>query len=149
MARKLETSVPSISCPELRRAGLFAEGRSKLLRWSSGASVMVRGGVDQLEFDGVPIALRYTPCRLGGRRPWMLCDVCSRSSGRLFLAEGLWQCRICAEIDYATAVARGERRPHMVIARIDQQVTWARRPWQARILLAKRARLVEKLKGMK
>lgn len=149
MPRKLETELVSISCPELRRAGLFVEGRSKLLRWSSGASVMVRGGVDTLEFDGAVIPLFYTPCRLGGQRPWMLCQVCDRRSGRLFLDQALWQCRHCADIRYASPLVMTERRAHLRIARIDERVTWARRPWQARVLLAKRAKLEAKLKAMK
>jgi hypothetical protein len=150
MTRKLETSLVSISCPELRRAGLFVEGKSKLLRWSSGTSVMVRGGMTCLEFDGVVIPLSYTPANLGGWRPWMLCAGCDTMRGRLFLDAGKWVCRICADIRYATEGAPMKRpRIHTQIARIDERVTWARRPWQARALLAKRARLEAKLKAMK
>jgi len=148
-SRKLETELVSISCPELRRAGLFVEGKSKLLRWSDGTCVLVRGGEYCLEFDGMQVPLSYTPANLGGRRPWMLCPECDTMRARLFLDEGAWQCRICAEVRYATPRIKPERRPHVQIARIDQQLTWARRPWQARVLLAKRARLEAKLKAMR
>jgi hypothetical protein len=111
---------------------------------------MVRGGVDLLEFDGVPVPLTYTPANLGGWRPWMLCAECDTMRGRLFLDAGKWVCRICADVRYASEnYSLRSQKPAMQIARIDQQVTWARRPWQARVLLAKRARLVEKLKAMK
>ena len=148
MPKTPEASLVSISCPELRRAGLFTKERSKLLRWSGGASVMVQGGEDWVEFDGAQIAVEYTPANLGGRRPWLVCKGCNTIRGRLFLNEGKWDCRLCADIRYTTE-NRSMRKPHLVIARIDERVTWARRPWQARILLAKRARLVEKLKAMK
>jgi len=148
-SRKLETELVSISCPELRRAGLFAEGKSKLLRWSNGTCVLVRGSTDRMQFDKTSVYLAYTPANLGGRRPWLICPQCHTQRARLFLDEGEWQCRICAEVRYETPRINPARRPRAMIARIDQQLTWARRPWQARILLAKRARQEAKLKAMK
>jgi hypothetical protein len=45
----------------------------------------------------------WRPCRLGGRRPWLLCPACSRRAAILYLGGTSWSsfsCRRCAKLKY-------------------------------------------------
>lgn len=52
------------------------------------------------------VPLQWTPCHLGGRRPWFRCDVwsngvyCGRRVAKLYLGETLFACRSCYGLAY-------------------------------------------------
>jgi len=48
----------------------------------------------------VPIV--WTPCHLGGRRPWFCCTVCRRRAAILYGAGDLFACRHCYDLSYAS-----------------------------------------------
>ncbi len=53
------------------------------------------------------VPIRWTPCRLGGERPWFVCDVsangiyCGRRVAKLYGAGRLFACRHCYRLGYA------------------------------------------------
>jgi hypothetical protein len=51
------------------------------------------------------VAITWTACHFGGRRPWFICPVCSRDRGRrvavLYELGGLFACRYCCGLAYA------------------------------------------------
>jgi hypothetical protein len=47
------------------------------------------------------VSLTWTPCALGGRRPWFLCPTCSRRVALLYSSGGLFACRHCFGLAYA------------------------------------------------
>lgn len=50
------------------------------------------------------VAITWTPCHLGGARPWFLCPRCGRRVARLYLRD-LFACRQCHRLNYASQQA--------------------------------------------
>ncbi len=55
-----------------------------------------------LTVDGVQIPLVFTPCRFGGRRPWMVCGGCGGHRIVLYRYPRTqrWRCRRCLGLTY-------------------------------------------------
>ena len=47
----------------------------------------------------IDVELRWTACRLGGRRPWFACPRCLRQCRKLYLLKQ-WMCRCCCALPY-------------------------------------------------
>jgi hypothetical protein len=48
------------------------------------------------------VPITWTPCRLGGRRPWFRCANCGRRVALLYTAGELFACRQCYGLAYAS-----------------------------------------------
>ncbi len=46
---------------------------------------------------------QYTPCNYGGRRLWLTCPTCGEKVAVLYLIDGLFICRICGNLNYASS----------------------------------------------
>src|SRR6478736_2886548 len=62
------------------------------------------------------VAIKWTPCRFGGERPWFVCPVaangvyCRRSVTKLYRAGRLFACRHCYRLAYASQQESAHRR---------------------------------------
>lgn len=74
------------------------------------------------------IELERTGCRFGGSRPWMRCVQCWRRVAVLFYRGGVFACRSCGRIAYASqsedSLGRGWRRQNKLEARLGEN--WKR-----------------------
>ncbi len=68
------------------------------------------------------IRIDWTPCHLGGQRPWFSCPLCGRRVGVLFLRAGYFRCRCCQKLRYRckseTPLDRSRRRIHKIECRL-------------------------------
>lgn len=64
-------------------------------------------GEDPEDID-MPITIDWTPCHLGGKRPFFICPcvvngrACNRRVAKLFLAQRYFLCRHCHRVAYAS-----------------------------------------------
>jgi hypothetical protein len=97
-----ELAVDCIDVRELNRKGLLKD-RSvtlrPLLRWPQIATMRADRYMIQLNFCNLVtpqyLHLSWTPCHLGGWRPWMRCPHCRKRVARLFMGMGGYFCRAC------------------------------------------------------
>lgn len=74
--------------------GITIESRHSLrLRYQSRS----RGG-EPIQHD-YPVAIGWTPCHLGGERPWLHCPNCSRRVAKLY-GGAVFICRHCMRLNY-------------------------------------------------
>ena len=116
----------SIDVRDWHRQGRLRAGRQFSCSWTRGeepsGSINVRSEVDAvvliyrarsfLAAGWKPIEQRvpitWTPCHLGGRRPWFICSVrtdgrcCGRRVAVLYGAGELFACRCCSGLAYAS-----------------------------------------------
>lgn len=116
--RGLVDEVVSLDVNRLKRRGLFGRGTSTVVTWHdtwgrTAGSIMVQSdgqhltlrfrqcwaGQDWRKIEQ-PVAIEWTPCHLGGSRPWFVCPLCSRRAGKLYALQGGFICRRCAQLDY-------------------------------------------------
>ncbi|XFB08130.1 hypothetical protein AAGT13_09390, partial [Azotobacter salinestris] len=75
--------------------GIEAESRDRVrLRYQ----VTVRG---ERQAKDYPVPVTWTPCHLGGERPWFLCPYCGRRVAKLYL-QSVFACRHCLRLNYAS-----------------------------------------------
>ena len=110
---------------KVARRGLLVPGTAFTWQWTNGEgeeigsiAVVVTGNPEALtlhyqwSINNDPpnrtecsIAIDRTRCFYGGNRPWFLCPKCGRRCGVLYFrgrGAGLYQCRACAGIAYAS-----------------------------------------------
>jgi hypothetical protein len=46
-----------------------------------------------------PVTIAWTPCHLGGERPWLLCPCCGRRVAKLY-GGSVFACRYCMRLNY-------------------------------------------------
>ncbi|MDO9616960.1 MAG: hypothetical protein Q7J43_04680 [Pseudomonas sp.] len=46
-----------------------------------------------------PVTITWTPCHLGGERPWLLCPCCGRRVAKLY-SGSVFACRYCLRLNY-------------------------------------------------
>lgn len=51
-----------------------------------------------------PVPISWTPCHLGGERPWFLCPCCGRRVARLY-GSTMFACRHCLRLNYRSQQA--------------------------------------------
>jgi hypothetical protein len=94
------------------RRGRSESGRIGLLVLDDGVrlsyTLTPRGGKAQ-DVEGF-VAVEWTPCRYGGRRPWWLCPDCGRRCGVLHCAGGRFRCRLCLGLAYQSQVEKPMER---------------------------------------
>ena len=118
----------------LQRSGLLVPGVSGSSGWTRGGrsagSIGTRAepGVLWLRYatGGRPaqerVNLEHTTCTFGGSRPWFACPSCSRRAAVLYMWSGVFRCRHCAEVAYASQseseIGRSWRKQRKVEARL-------------------------------
>jgi hypothetical protein len=124
-SRKVEDRL-GVDIRELRRAGYFKRPGSRAtwcLYAGSGrliSSVDLIIGENRVWFDDRPADLEWTPCKLGGTRPWFICPKwsCSRRVTTLYLDAGDLGCRHCHGLVYEsqseTPADRARRRERKI-----------------------------------
>ena len=145
MIKVPESNLISISVFEMKAAKLFAN-RVRVFRWSDGSRVRIKGGSDEVMFDGARIEVTYSRLASGGMRPWFECPSCGVRCGRLFLAM-TWQCRTCAQVAYRSEHDRPGTGTQLT--RIDARLNEGRWPYLARKLLERRQRVDQRRRMMK
>ena len=117
----------SIDVRTLHKAGALTVGRIFSWKWKRWGEVVASIGSQadsrcglrlryQLTRQGkseekdylVPIT--WTPCHLGGERPWFLCPCCGRRVARLY-SSTLFACRHCLRLNYRSQQTSKRDRP--------------------------------------
>ena len=105
----------------LHRAGSLAAGWSGGWTWRQRGEVIATIGLEvesqtrlrlryQLTTGGkvqskdYPVLIAWTPCHLGGNRPWFLCPCCGLRVAKLY-QRGVFACRHCQRLNYASQQA--------------------------------------------
>lgn len=84
--------------------GIAIESRySMRLRYRSS-----RQGSESVQHD-YPVAISWTPCHLGGERPWLHCPSCGRRVGKLY-SGSVFACRHCMRLNYPSQQANKRDR---------------------------------------
>lgn len=58
----------------------------------------------QVETKNYAVPVVWTPCHLGGSRPWFNCPICGRGVAKLY-GGGMFACRHCWRLNYASQQA--------------------------------------------
>lgn len=146
--RPQASKLASICIAELRQADLLHDGRSKLIRWTNGIEVLIRGGSESIVLGQQRVRLVETPANLGGMQRWLQCVVCHTKRLRLFLHEGLWACKDCHRIATAGQLCASTDKVHRELARYAERA--ATLPaWRLKRSAHRIPKLIDKLKGMK
>jgi hypothetical protein len=119
-------SCPSIDVREWHRQGRLHSGQHFSWSWTRGSepagSITVRVecaavvlayrscSLGSSEWKSVEqhVPIRLTACHLGGQRPWFVCSAysnghdCGRRAAILYCAGGLFACRRCYDLSYAS-----------------------------------------------
>lgn len=56
---------------------------------------------DQTEAKDYPVRVEWTPCHLGGHRPWFRCPCCARRVAKLY-GGAVFACRACHRLNYSS-----------------------------------------------
>jgi hypothetical protein len=84
--------------------GIAIESRHSMrLRYRSS-----RQGSVSVQHD-YPVAISWTPCHLGGERPWLHCPSCDRRVGKLY-SGSVFACRHCMRLNYPSQQANKRDR---------------------------------------
>jgi len=110
----------------LHRAGVLVAGWSGNWRWSRQGKVVASIGLaaesrerlrlryratkaGQSEEKDYPVSITWTPCHLGGERPWFLCPCCGHRVARLY-GSTMFACRHCLRLNYRSQQANKRDR---------------------------------------
>lgn len=124
VARRDTDGLPRLDVRWLARRGVIAPGASTydVVTWSRGAHKLAEIGVRyddraarvELSYEvggqageparsvREPVRVVRTPCRLGGARPWFACPGCGGRCAVLWLVGGVFRCRRCHDLAYAS-----------------------------------------------
>jgi hypothetical protein len=112
----------ALNITSLRRDGVLVPGYSCNWQWSRAGEVVASIGLAvesryslRLHYQSrsqgaVPeqhnyaVGITWTPCHLGGERPWFNCPGCDRRVGKLYSSTH-FVCRHCLKLNYATQQA--------------------------------------------
>ncbi|WP_445940430.1 hypothetical protein [Pseudomonas sp.] len=85
--------------------GVAIESRHSMrLRYQSSSQ-----GRDPVQHD-YSVAISWTPCHMGGERPWLHCPSCNRRVGKLY-SGSVFSCRHCMRLNYPSQQASRRDRP--------------------------------------
>ncbi len=111
----------------LHKAGTLSAGRVCSWEWKRRGEVVASIGIEaesltrlrlryrltrngQAESKDYPVPITWTPCHLGGDRPWFLCPCCGRRVAKLY-SSTLFACRHCLRLNYRSQQANKRDRP--------------------------------------
>lgn len=112
----------------LHRGGVLVAGWSGNWQWSRNGDVRASIGLEieslerlrlryqltrqgKTEAKDYPIRVTWTPCHLGGERPWFLCPCCGRRVAKLY-SSTVFACRHCLRLNYRSQQASKRDRPY-------------------------------------
>jgi hypothetical protein len=114
---------------EVSSIGLLAEHGRVVLKYRHRRR---RGGLgDEWEDVEQPVYLTWTPCNLGGKRPWFVCPgvvggrYCGRRVAILYSAGPYFLCRHCYDLTYRSRQASDRLGPLHKARRIRQRLVAA------------------------
>jgi len=105
---------------ELKRVGALTAGAKSTCTWQNTkgkelASIAIYADTNEIglryavciegraaESVDCNIAIAYTACNFGGKRPWFVCPGCLRRVGRLYLHRDRFRCRRCHDLAYTS-----------------------------------------------
>ncbi len=142
-AKNTTSDYRSIDVRRWKRDGLLAPNQSFVSWWSRDGetvgSIQVRTeadrviltyrhqniGEDNWKDESYPIYLAWTPCRLGGKRPWFICPAsgCCRRVAILF-GGGIYACRHCYRLAYPSQRETGYDRALRRANKIRERLGW-------------------------
>lgn len=116
----------SLDVRTLQKAGALTAGRACSWEWKRQGEVVASISIEaesqgrlrlryQLTRHGTteakdyPVPITWTPCHLGGERPWFLCPCCGRRVAKLY-SSTLFACRHCLRLNYASQQAKKRDR---------------------------------------
>ena len=126
-----------------KRDGLLTPGHAFGWQWSRHgeifASIRVRTEADRViltyrhrnrgeeewQDESYPVYLDWTPCHLGGERPWFLCP--ARGCGRrvaILYGGGIFACRHCYQLAYPSQRETYDDRAARRADRIRERLSW-------------------------
>ena len=132
----------SIDVRHLARKGLLTPGRAFSCQWSRNGEVIAsiwvhtesdrvilnyrhRSGGGDWKDESLPVCLEWTPCTLGGQRPWFLCP--ARGCGRrvaILYGGGIFACRHCYKLAYPSQRDAGYDRAARRADKIRKRLGW-------------------------
>jgi len=125
------------------RDGLLIPGRAFGWQWSYNgevtASIRVRSeesrvmliyrhriqGDEEWQDESYPVRLDWTPCHLGGERPWFLCP--ARGCGRrvaIIYGGTIFACRHCHQLAYQSQREKADDRAMRKADKIREKLDW-------------------------
>ena len=124
------------------REGLLTPGRAFSCKWSRNGEVVAsigvhtepdrvilnyrhRSGGGDWKDESLPVYLEWTPCTLGGQRPWFLCP--ARGCGRrvaILYGGGIFACRHCYQLSYPSQREAGYDRAARLADKIRKRLGW-------------------------
>ncbi|RRD69505.1 MULTISPECIES: hypothetical protein [unclassified Desulfovibrio] len=129
----------SLDVRKMQRTGCLQQGASFVWEWRrdgervsaitvnayAGALALTycTGQGNALKSHLLNVALDWTPCTFGGRRPWFLCPSCGRRVAILY-GGAAFLCRACHRLGYWTQGQRADSRLHYKAARIKARLGW-------------------------
>jgi hypothetical protein len=123
-------STDSLDVRELKRFGLLQDHRMVLqngFRWPALRRIVSSRYWLELDFAGRDtmqrVRVSWTPCNLGGWRPWMHCPYCEKRVAKLLMGLGSYCCRACIGNPLYACQARSTHgRRHFEICKIRLQL---------------------------
>jgi hypothetical protein len=88
----------------------------------------VRSGGEDWQHVDQRVPIRWTSCRLGGERPWFVCDVqangvhCGRQVAKLYGSGRLFACRHCYRLGYQAQRGGPMDRAHHHLGRLHRKL---------------------------
>ncbi|WP_156920652.1 hypothetical protein [Thermicanus aegyptius] len=142
----------SLSIFDLYKSRLLATGNQIRWTWlknhSSLATISLWIRNDSILIAGnsimiTTVNLTHTACNYGGTRPWFKCPACRQRVGKLYLANGIFRCRICHNLTYKSCQA--SRNHLMQLLLHGQRIK--KKLFEKKLLNSKRV-LIARPKGM-
>jgi len=127
MSKRTTEDHRALDVRKLHRAGALVAGRSCAWEWSRRGEVVAAIDIEaesltrlrlryqltrqgQTEAKDYRVPITWTPCHLGGNRPWFLCPCCGRRVAKLY-SSALFACRHCLRLNYRSQQANKRDRP--------------------------------------
>ena len=81
---------------------------------------------EEWQDENYPVYLDWTPCNLGGQRPWFLCPAhgCGRRVAILYLGGSIFACRHCYQLAYASQRETYDDRAARRADKIRERLGW-------------------------
>ena len=120
-------SADSLDVRELKRLGMLTDVPRGLrgIRWPHIRKLVADRYWIELQMEQIvqQIRITWTPCHLGGWRPWMLCPYCKTRVAKLLRGLGGYCCRTCiGKPHYASQAKSAHGRRHFEICKIRLQL---------------------------
>lgn len=133
----------SIDIRFLKRHGGLIPGYISTVSWSNEinqtGAIQIAAETDQLVFKykfqsageswrdiDLPIALDWTSCNIGGKRPWFICPIpsCGKRAAILY-ADRCFVCRHCLNLVYESQYEDAELRASRKANRLREKLGWS------------------------